>query len=67
MNFSLLNLVILWAISVYLGFRLGREQKHQKKKIKKPATDSIEIKRIKRAEKDFWYFDGTINQNDNKN
>ena len=32
---SLLNLVILWVISVYLGFRLGREQKHQKKKIKK--------------------------------
>ncbi len=69
MIFSLLSLIILWAISVCLGFFAGTKQKsHQKTKLQKPKKEeSIEIKRIKKAEKDFWYFDGSINtQNNNK-
>ena len=57
-----LTLIIVWTLSVYLGFRMGqnthtKKQSSATKKVIKTETENEKQK--KENEKRFWHFDGS--------
>lgn len=55
--------MLFWAISLYLSFMLGSKKFFKKRKARiKRKEDSLKIKQLKKAEKEFWYYDGTVKE-----